>query len=242
MHRALLRVAVALLLIFLCCPILFVSQPQAYAEVFQKGGNNGTATCAEYCSNGWGGWGRYGVCVKGHLDTGQWAGKDISCQDKPGNGNFTTCTCERHEISMQEGQWTNKIEFIGSDGIRRYAWLNKTDVSNPSTPWKSTEDPKWVVREAKSGRESEYEWLTYLTQDGSEWRAKAHCHYHNYHGGYIVCELEHKRTNGDDNHNDRGIIFLDWNRRPWHALLGEMGWPFPRQPEFKLAPRGFPDQ
>lgn len=102
-YRAFLLVAVTLLLVFPWCLVPFVGQPSAYAQEFTKGGNNGTATCSEYCSNQWGAWGRYGVCVKGHIDTGPKAGRDISCDERPGVGNFTQCSCQPSPSAFEKG-------------------------------------------------------------------------------------------------------------------------------------------
>jgi hypothetical protein len=66
----------------------------ADAEVFPKGGNNGTVNCAAYCTNdGDNSWGPYGTCVRGHIDSGPRAGQDINCGDLPGFGNVTICFC-----------------------------------------------------------------------------------------------------------------------------------------------------
>lgn len=137
---------------------------------------------------------------------------------------------------MQEGL-TNQIEYIGSDGIARFASLENTDVSGPLTPWQKTIDPWWIVQENESRREERFEWLIYLTQDGSEWKSKVHCKFVRNpppHGEYISAWIEHKRVTGSGNHDSEGIIFLDWNRHAWLATIGKVSHPFPAQPMFFL--------
>jgi len=132
----------------------------------------------------------------------------------------------------------SEIEFIWTDGLPRFAAFRNTDVSAPETPFQNTTDPNWVVRYRDTGAESEVEWLPYIADDGRLWRAKLHCQYTNPGipiGGYIHTWFEHElNENGDDNHNEGFMFFLDWDRHPWEARLVAVDRPFPAQPKFIL--------
>jgi hypothetical protein len=141
---------------------------------------------------------------------------------------------------MQEGL-SSAIEYTW-DGVAMYAQLRNTDISH--IPFPVANDPPWYVWHSADTASGDYEWLNYITLDGSLWSAKLHCTRQPATGPpvapiavpeYVTCEFEHKRfPTGEDNHNDKIIIFLDWNSNPWMARLNTVNPPFPAQPTFIL--------
>ena len=142
---------------------------------------------------------------------------------------------------MQEGL-SSVIEYT-FDGVAMLAQFRNTDVSHVG-PATFTTDPPWYVWHSGDTASGDYEWLNYITLDGTIWSAKLHCEYQEAVGppdvpipvpAYIRCWFEHKRfPNGEDNHDDVVINFLDWNSHPWQARLNPVGPPFPAQPTFTL--------
>lgn len=153
---------------------------------------------------------------------------------------------------MNEGA-SSIIEYTWTDGIPRFANFQNTDVSNPGTPFQSTVDPKWYVWHKNDGNNGDFEWLNYLTLDGSVWSAKLHCQYGPQNLSiplpwidwnlefqlqpgepHIKCWFEHKPYPDGQSHDDIVIRFLTWDRTPWEAKLNVLSPPFPAQPNFVL--------
>src|SRR5689334_3008737 len=141
---------------------------------------------------------------------------------------------------MQDGI-AGVIQFIGSDKVKRNAWLLKTDVSMPG-PVQSTVDPEWMIEEVDNngnptGIPVQFERIGFLTSDGSEWDVKCRATYGASpinpieSGNTIFCRLELRRryTNADD-HDSEEMVFLDWDSHPWTAHILPVQPPFPAQP------------
>ncbi|MDB4928634.1 MAG: peptidase [Myxococcaceae bacterium] len=101
---------------------------------FEKGGNNGSATCTEYCSNRSRGgvptnWGPLGTCVGGRVEYGPRGGTAIGCEDAPGVGNDLTCYCAPPNLSS--GPPAGAVEKGGNNGTATCA----NYCRNNGGPW-----------------------------------------------------------------------------------------------------------
>jgi hypothetical protein len=143
---------------------------------------------------------------------------------------------------MQEGL-SSVIEYTWTDGVARYAQFRNTDVSLAGSIIQNTGDPNWYVWHRDGSNNGEFEWLNYITLDGSLWRAKLHCRYvpqvfplplPNPADPHIEANFEHVPYPDGDGHDDVVINFLDWDRHPWQARLNRINPPFPAQPTFTL--------
>ncbi len=144
---------------------------------------------------------------------------------------------------MQEGL-SSVIEYTWIDGIARYARFRNTNVSLAGSVVQNTDDPNWFVWHRDDLNINEFEWLKYVTLDGSLWQAKLHCRYipqvfvglqPNPVAPYIETNFEHSPYPDGNNHEDVVLIFLDWDRHPWQAQLNRVNPPFPAQPTFTLT-------
>jgi len=141
---------------------------------------------------------------------------------------------------MQEGL-SAVIEYTWG-GVAMLAQFRETYILH--NPFPGANDPPWQVWHRDDAGRGDYEWINYITHDGSLWSAKLHCKRQPASGPpehpiavpeYISCNFEHKRfPNGEDNHDDKIINFLDWNSHPWEARLNTVDPPFPATPTFML--------
>ena len=130
---------------------------------------------------------------------------------------------------MQEGVVVT-LEYGWPDGVKRAATLLQTDIQ--AFPPRAF-DPDWSVREIETNNSGNFEWLNYITLDGTAWSAKVHAVKE---GGQVRLYFEHKHyPGGEDTQDEVGIMnFVDWEGRPWEAtILGCIG-PFPAQPTFRV--------
>ena len=132
---------------------------------------------------------------------------------------------------MNEGL-SDHIEFLGPDGAHRNGALTPTDIKFGV----HTVDSEWLIWEAHAPR-TQIEKIYYFAHDRSVWWAKVHCHWdHINHNGkqHIGTWFEHERDNGQDNHDDPNIGFLDWEGNRWIATIQTAVSPFPVAPHFLL--------
>src|SRR5205807_10497225 len=98
---------------------------------------------------------------------------------------------------MNEGINT-VIEYAWRDGVRRYAETRPTDYAGLGAV-----DPNWYVWHADPANPSsgEYEWLPYMTLDGSLWIVKLHCTPETLVRAGIRCWFEHKPVGPGSGHD-----------------------------------------
>jgi hypothetical protein len=142
-------------------------------------------------------------------------------------------------IGMKIGL-ADTIEYTWLDGISRVAWFEDTYVESPNTPWQSTKNPWWHVRELVSGATTKVQWLQYLTQGAATWEASLICQGRvsgpPAPGEYIDATFEHRPilTSGSQ-HPENYMDFLDWGRQLWRAQLVALPSPGPVRPRFTLS-------
>lgn len=128
-----------------------------------------------------------------------------------------------------------KIEYMGTDNRPREAWLTNTEDSAFGT-----KDSVWFVSDPGNGDQAEMPTgLLYFAQDSSILRAIPHCQGHTAPpprpGKYIHVWFQHTReSNGEKFPDDGTLLFLDWNREPWYAIVQPVYPPYPAQPWFNL--------
>lgn len=123
------------------------------------------------------------------------------------------------------------LEYMGTNGIPHTATLKHVHSG--------TTEPFWIVVNAQNGDTTEVEWLPYLTQDSSEWKAKATCHETSgppgpAAGPYVYCNFKHVRVDGSGGHGDNMVWFLDWQRKPRLVQIQTVERPYGTQPTFRF--------
>ena len=131
-------------------------------------------------------------------------------------------------MPMKDADVTSTIEYKGGDGLHRTATPSPTDVHFPGT-----DDPVWRVVELETGNSGDFDWLIYYAWGHEVRRCKWHCSYDN--GlNRIKVWLEFETLDGDDNHDDNHIDFLDPDNIKWRAQTGDI-YKWPARPVFKLT-------
>jgi hypothetical protein len=84
---------------------------------FSKRGNNGTATCHEFCEGvGHPEWGPQGTCVDGGVIGGKFRGKQVGCDTAVGFGSSVECVCNpaARIPDPPPGAWVKPAENNGT--------------------------------------------------------------------------------------------------------------------------------
>jgi hypothetical protein len=143
---------------------------------------------------------------------------------------------------MQDGQIVTELELLASDGRPRRLSLTRTDkyFDLLPLPHYDARNPDWDIFDPQTHDHATFRELRYLTQDRSPWIVYAKSYWFTVEPGMggppgeqIATVLTHRREDGRDEHDDSGIIFLDWTGHPWQArTLSLRDWP--RSPPFLL--------
>lgn len=125
---------------------------------------------------------------------------------------------------------TTVLEYCWPDRVPRYLEPRPTGYAGQGAI-----DPNWYVWHADPNNPSsaEYEWIHYVTLDGSLWSVKLHCRRSVLVSVGIIPYFEHKPFLGGPDHDAEVMNFLDWDGRPWQAKALNVN-RSPWKPRFQL--------